>query len=361
MKSEGIDFLPLPEGKIFTAIKLSAVFAIFAVMTASAGAETVPGEISPKPAQAGTAPADPVPVLVKPEGQEFVLLKNWTFGNKRPDATIRDKTDLDREFRYRYIWEKGTLDKFKTSWSYHRDYPEGDPRSLHVFGENTLTLKGRIPPGGGLRDRGIESGLLRAKFPMEPGMYIEMRARLPGGVGVWPNFWLEQGIEHPDGKITVHSKVMSEIDIFEFFNWDGRPETRIIVCNTHPWGGKEAHGNPHDIFTTLEDAKYERHLDLGFDCSKDFHVFALDWVKDEPIWLVDGKPLKQTHYVWTEPGAHLIVADTIGIEFAKDKLTQMVADEKKWDYAIDYIRIWKRKTNGEKGKTNKQDEKQKGN
>jgi hypothetical protein len=272
----------------------------------------------------------------------FVLLKDWTFGNARSDATIRNKAELDSEFRYRYIWENGRLDKFNTSWSYHRDYPEGDPKSLHVFGPDTLTLKGRIPPGGGLRDRGIESGLLRAKFPIEPGMYLEMRAKLPGGVGVWPNFWLEQGIEHPDGKVTTHSKVMSEIDIFEFFNWDGRPETRIIVCNTHPWGGKEAHGNPHDLFTTLTNAGYERHLDLGYDCSKDFHVFALNWVKDNPIWLVDGKPLKQTHYQWVEPGAHVVVANTIGIEFAakKGQLTEMKADEKQWDYVIDYIRVW---------------------
>ncbi len=316
-----------------------------------------------EPVKTVVVPASPVPVLAKPDGQEFVLLKNWTFGNKRPDATIRNKTDLDRDFRYRYIWNKGTCDRFDTSWDYHRDYPEGDPKSLHVFDENSLTLKGRIPPNGGLRKGGIESGMLRAKFLMEPGMYIEMRAKLPGGVGVWPNFWLEQGIEHPGGKVTTHSKVMSEIDIFEFFNWNGRQETRIIVCNTHNWGGKEAHGNPYDIFTTLKNVGYERNLDLGFDCSKDFHVFALDWVNDNPIWLVDGKPLKQTHYVWTEPGAHLVVSDSIGIDFAAKKgdLTQMVADEKKWDFVIDYIRIWKRKSNDEKEKTIIKDVKQKEN
>lgn len=52
-------------------------------------------------------------------------------------------------------------------------------------------------------------------------------------------------------------------------------------------------------------------IDLGFDCSKDFHVFALDWVENKPIWLVDGKPIKQTYYEWTEPGAHLVVASSI--------------------------------------------------
>ncbi|MCX7009376.1 MAG: GDSL-type esterase/lipase family protein [Kiritimatiellaeota bacterium] len=296
----------------------------------------------PHPAETGDSKltTGPLPVLLKPDGQQFTLVKNWIFGNQRPEATVRDKAGLDQEFFYRYIWENGKLDKFKTYWSFHRDYPEGDSKSLHVFSANALTLKARIPPGGGLRERGIESGLLRAKLPVTPGMYIEMRAKLPGGVGVWPNFWLEQGVQSADGTISQPAKAMSEIDIFEFFNWDGRPETRIMTCNTHAWGGDKAHGNPHDIYTTLKNVGFEKHLDVGCDCSKDFHIFALDWVKDKPVWLFDGKPIKQTYYEWTEPAAHVVVANSIGMNLPGVKQTQMVADEKQWDYVIDYIRIW---------------------
>lgn len=294
-------------------------------------------------ASAASLAAEPKPLLLKPEGQEFTLLKNWTFGNKRPDATVRNKAGLDQEFFYRYIWENGKLDKFKTYWSYHRDYPEGDPKSLHVFSDNTLTLKGRVPPGGGLHERGIESGMLRAKLPVRPGMYLEMRAKLPGGVGVWPSFWLEQGVEYPEGIFSPPSKALSEIDVFEFFNWDGRPQTRIITCNVQTFGKAAAHGNPHDIFTLLKDAGYERHLDVGVDCSKDFHVFALDWVENKPIWLLDGKPIKQTCYEWQGPAAHVTVVNSIGMNLPGVKQTQMVADEKRWDYAIDYIRVWERK------------------
>lgn len=313
-----------------------------ALALSSSNAAENEGVKAPKSASTTSTGAEPIPLLLQPDGHQFKLLKNWTFGNQRPDATVRNKAELDQEFFYRYIWENGKLDKFKTYWSYHRDYPEGDQKSLHVFSDNALTLKGRIPPGGGLRERGIESGMLRAKLPVTPGMYIEMRAKLPGGVGVWPSFWLEQGIQHSDGKISAPAKAMSEIDIFEFFNWDGRPETRIITCNTHAWGGKVAHGNPHDIFTLLKNAGYERHLDVGFDCSKDFHVFALDWVKNQPIWLLDGKPIKQAYYEWTEPAAHVTLVNSIGMNLPGVKQTQMVADEKRWDYVIDYIRIWER-------------------
>lgn len=286
---------------------------------------------------------EPKPFLQKSEGQEFQLVKNWTFGSKRSDATSRNKSDLDQEFFYRYIWEGGKLDKFKTYWSYHRDYPEGDPKSLHVFGENGLVLKGRIPPGGGLRERGIESGMLRGKIPVTPGMYIEMRAKLPGGVGVWPSFWLEQGVQSPDGTISQPNKPLPEIDIFEFFNWDGRPETRILTGNIQVFGKAADYGNPHDIYTTFKDVGWEKHLDVGFDCSRDFHVFALDWVKDKPIWLLDGKPIKQTYYEWHGPAAHVTVVNSIGMNLPGVKQTQMVADESRWDYTIDYIRIWDRK------------------
>jgi lysophospholipase L1-like esterase len=286
------------------------------------------------------AGAEPQPYLLQPEGQQFTLLKNWTFGNRRPDATVRDKAALDQDFYYRYIWENGKLDKFNTYWSYHRDYPEGDPKALHVFSEGALTLKGRIPPGGGLRDRGLESGLLRAKMPVTPGMYIEMRARLTGGVGVWPNFWLEEGVQSADGTFSKPPKALPEIDIFEFFNWDGRPETRHMTCNIQTFGHPEAYGNPHDIFTLLKKGE----LDVGFDCAKDFHVFALDWVENRPIWLLDGKPIKQTYYEWHGPPAHIVVANSIGMMLSGVKQTQMVADEKQWDYVIDYLRVWEHKS-----------------
>lgn len=299
------------------------------LLTMSASAALLAGEV-----------AEPKPLLLKPEGQQFKLLKNWTFGNARPDATVHNKAELDQEFYYRYIWEGGKLDKFKTYWSYHRDYPEGDPKSLHVFEGNTLVLKGRIPPGGGLHDRGIESGMLRGKIPVTPGMYIEMRARLTGGVGAWPSFWLEEGVQYPDGTFSAPPKALPEIDIFEFFNWDGRPQTRIFTGNIQTFGGKAAYGNPYDIFTTFKNAGYEKHLDLGFDCSKDFHVFALDWVENAPIWLLDGKPIKQTYYEWHGPPAHVVVTDSIGMNLPGVKQTEMVADEKQWDYTIDYVRIW---------------------
>jgi hypothetical protein len=273
-----------------------------------------------------------------PYGQQgrFELVENWTFGAHRADATVRSRADLDRSFYYRYIQAGGTLDGLPTYWSYHRDYPDGDPRSLHVLGDDTLTLKARIPPGGGLRPRGIESGMLRAKTPVTPGMYVEMRAKLPTGLGSWPAFWLAPGVQYANGTFSA-LPWPPEIDIFEFFNWQGRNETRVMTGNVQSNGKPENFGRPHDEWTKFVKGEYKP----GVDFSEAFHVFALDWRADEPIWLLDGVPIKQTHYEWRAPPANLLVTNQIGMAIPGANLAGMKADESQWNYVIDYIRLWK--------------------
>lgn len=270
---------------------------------------------------------------------EFELVKDFTFGSDRKDATVAKRAQLDREFFYRYIYENGKLDGLKTYFSYHRDYPDGDPRSLHVFDNCALTLKGRIPPGGGLKPRGIESGMLRAKVPVTDGMVVEMRAKLPRGVGAWPAFWLNPGVQYPDGKFS-ELPWPPEIDIFEFFNWNGRPTTRVLTGYIQTHGHPERYGNPKDIWTKFKNKEYIP----GFDFSADFHVFTLDWQKDQPIWLLDGEPIKQTHYVWSKPvPAHILITNQLGMILKGVSVSEMKADETQWDYVIDYVRVWRRK------------------
>jgi hypothetical protein len=272
----------------------------------------------------------------QPYGQTsgaFKLLQDWTFGNNRPDATIRNKQDLDENFYYRYIFAGGLLDNISTYWSYHRDYPDADPRSLHVFTDKSLVLKGRIPPNGGLHPRGIESGMLRAKFPVSPGMYVEMRAKLTTGIGAWPAFWLEPGVQYDNHTFSA-LPWPPEIDIFEFFNWQGRPHTTVMTGNIQTSGHPEKYGTPHDIWTDFKKNEYAP----GIDFAADFHVFAVDWVENQPIWLLDGKPIKQTYYEWHAPPAHILITNQIGIAWAD--MTDMKADESQWDYTIDYIRVW---------------------
>jgi hypothetical protein len=271
-----------------------------------------------------------------PYGYEFELVKDWTFGKNRADATVRNRADLDKDFWYRYIYNNGTLDTLSTYWTVHRDYPEDDPRNLHVFTDNTLILKARVPEGGEFKKGGIESGMLRGKIPVTEGMYLEMRARMTRGIGSWPAFWLGCGVQHPDGTFS-DLPWPPEIDILEFFNWQGRHHSRELVSNIQTNNNPKKFGNPYTIFTAFN-AKGEYVPGMNF--SEGFHVYALDWRKSRPIWVLDGHPIKQDYYEWAGPPAHVLVTNQLGIEFGDMK--DFRNDPAQWDYEIDYIRIWKR-------------------
>ena len=77
------------------------------------------------------------------------------------------------------------------------------------------------------------------------------------------------------------------------------------------------------------------------DFAEDFHVFALDWIENRPIWILDGHPIKQTYYEWHAAPAHILICNSLGIEFAKADMKEMKADESNWDFVIDYVRVWK--------------------
>jgi hypothetical protein len=270
---------------------------------------------------------------------DAVLVRDWTFGRSRPDATVRDLATLRHEFRFRYIYDHGRLDGLPTYWSRHRDYPEGDPRSLHVFTDDTLILKGRIPSGGGLHPGGIESGMLRALLPVTPGMVVEMRAKLPRGLGVWPAFWLNPGVEYPDGTFSA-LPWPPEIDIFEFFVWQHRTRPTVMECNTQVAGHPEKYGDPHDTFSLFHNGEY----DPGIDFSADFHSFALDWQADLPTWYLDGRKIKQTFYRWGDaPPAHILVTNQIGMTLPGVDMTGIRDEGSGWDYTIDYLRVWRRR------------------
>ena len=283
----------------------------------------------------GTAPEKPVPVGV---GGAFDVLRDWRFGARRADATIRNMTGLRRDFRFRYIYDNGHLDGLPSYWSKHRDYPEGDPRSLHVFEPDCLVLKGRIPSGGGLHAGGIESGMLRALLPVMPGMVIEMRAKLPRGLGTWPAFWLNPGVEYPDGHFSA-TPWPPELDIFEFFVWQGRSRPRIMECHTQDAGRPQDFGDPHDLFSKFSNGRYEP----GPDFSEAFHVFALDWIEGKPAWYLDGQKIKQTTYKWAAPPAHILITNQIGMSLPGTDMTGIKNEGDGWDYSVDYLRVFQRK------------------
>ncbi len=98
----------------------------------------------------------------------------------------------------------------------------------------------------------------RDKFSFTYG-YIEIRAKYPGGKGMWPCFWLmPQNADWPP-----------EFDIGEY------------------------HGGQHKMhhglaYGTMEKTKWDSYNDTETDFINNWHTLALEWTQGRAVWYVDG-------------------------------------------------------------------------
>ncbi|MDR2117067.1 MAG: glycoside hydrolase family 16 protein, partial [Planctomycetaceae bacterium] len=114
------------------------------------------------------------------------------------------------------------------------------------------------------------------KFAQKYG-WFEVRCKMPEGSGLHSAFWLlqtdpTQQEYTPDGRRRNVGEGIVEIDIFEQVGKETK--NKIIDFNVH--------------FTNNGASRYN----LGFDPSKDFHIYALEWKEGELNWYVDGQNVK---------------------------------------------------------------------
>lgn len=307
-----------------------------------------------------TVPATP---SVKPFGMDgdFTNRLDATFGASRPGATIRSKADLDRIAYYRFIYGDSTTTGNGTDGLYgnyrarHRDYPDGDPRALHVFTADRLVLMAHCGLGTDVRsdcgDGNIESGIIRFALPILPGSFIEIRCRMPAAPYAWPAFWLNPGTQKPapkpGGKPVV--SVLDwppEIDIFDQFGFNDTPPGHYLISGTPTAGHDERYGRPHDTFRDPNWGK-KWYYTTQDDLTKADHIFGFDWGRDNVLtFLLDGKVYKRTYFEWHSKGdvpAHLIASLQVGAKFNDlHGMTDQGAVPDGWNWPIDYIRVWAR-------------------
>ena len=89
--------------------------------------------------------------------------------------------------------------------------------------------------------------------------YVEFRARLPKGKGLWPALWLL-----PEGH-----RWPPEVDVMEYI---GEQPDRVYMTN-HPGDGSDATSFAY----------------VGPDFSQDWHTFAVDWQPGSLTYYVDGQ------------------------------------------------------------------------
>lgn len=142
--------------------------------------------------------------------------------------------------------------------------------------------------------------------------YVEMRAKVPAGKGLWPAFWM----------LASNPKSGNEIDIMEIL---GHQPTRVnmTIHYDNPGSKSDSIGGEYD----------------GPDFSAGWHTFAVDWSPSLVIWYVDGQErYRQDQHVPQEP-VFLVANLAVGGAWPgnPNDSTQFPAE-----MAIDYIRVFQR-------------------
>lgn len=163
----------------------------------------------------------------------------------------------------------------------------------------------------GQRNRPYRSGVVSShdRFDFTYG-YVEIRARVPSGVGLWPAFWLAPASEDSG----------SEIDVFEILGHE--PEVVYMTLHYDDEGGE--HQEPGLSYK-------------GPNYSDDYHTYAVHWTPDAVVWYIDGiERARQTEGVPDEP-MYLIANLAVGGEWpgSPDDTTRFPAS-----LVIDWIRVY---------------------
>ena len=192
------------------------------------------------------------------------------------------------------------------------------PRSYSEYRYNGPTDTG---PGYQASDVDYLSGIITSyeSLKMTYG-YVEMRAKLPSGQGLWPAFWL----------LTTHYvEDVPEIDVMEFLGQD-------VDTLYHTYHYFDIQDNWRKISTP----SYEVN---ATDWTQDFHTFGMAWSPTEIIYYVDGvetKRITDEDFLITGQAMYLIANVAVGGNWpgAPDETTPFPAT-----FEIDYIRAYKRK------------------
>jgi beta-glucanase (GH16 family) len=185
---------------------------------------------------------------------------------------------------------------------------------LEAREESTRTRRGdRYPYTSGMvtTGRDVDDLAVPPGFVFTYG-YVEVRAKVPSGTGLWPAVWL----------LAADHESRPEIDIIEVLG-DTPEVARFHIHYNDRTGDRQSPGQDW----------------IGPDLSEDWHLYAVEWTEDRVVWYLDGV----ARWEVTDPEAipredlYLILNLAVGGEWpgAPDDDTEFPAR-----FLIDYVRIW---------------------
>ena len=160
------------------------------------------------------------------------------------------------------------------------------------------------------------SGMISShdKYAFQYG-YVEMRAKMPKGKGLWPAFWLipqQRNVWPP------------ELDVMEYLGHDPKGVYLTVHYKTDT-----GNGNSGTYWS-------------GPDFSARYHTFAMQWEPNRIIWYVDGVERKRYQVAENIPAQlmHIVANLAVGPAWTNtppDSTTPFPSY-----YDIDYIKVWQR-------------------
>ena len=167
---------------------------------------------------------------------------------------------------------------------------------------------------------------------------FEIRAKLPGGKGLWPAHWL-----YPQNRDWSMEVLMAQVIA------DGKEKT---IPEARPWYSEidimEYLGHqPNIIYGTLHYHSFDGvkkssagKLKAKVDLSKDFHIYALEWEANEIRWYVDGEKIHSTTNGIPHDPHYLILNTAVGGKWPGNPDATTTFPQ---FHDIDYVRVYQRK------------------
>lgn len=230
----------------------------------------------------------------------------------------------------RYIYGSETLDRLGSEKQRYRD------NDNHVVAGGVLKLVARKTTDSDPQGVHYESGVIRSDFTFHYG-FLETRVKMPGGLGVFPAFWLNSDVSR-----TGRMEHPPEIDIFEFVN-NGKDDTvdKIHIAASSPPGYTN-----RVLFSDRDFNRKHKTYRAPFHFNEGFHTIGCEWTPSAITTYVDGKPIVMTTFRWVydegELGgpAHVLLNLAIGGEWAG----RYGIDDAAFPQAleVDWVRVYQR-------------------
>ncbi len=231
----------------------------------------------------------------------------------------------------RYIYGSESVDRLNKENSHYTD------NGNHRVAGGVLYLTAKQMKLGQPSGINYESGMIRSDFTVRYG-FLEARVKMPGGLGVWPAFWLNSDVSE-QGALTWPP----EIDLFEFVN-NGKEDKldmlHVAVHGDAP-GQKPQNTYVHPRF----DARIGDYT-APFKFNEGWHTIGAEWTAQGVTWFVDGLKVVSTTFEWRThdgslaPPAHVLFNLGIGDEWAGRHGIDNGAFPQA--LALDWVRVYQR-------------------